>query len=196
MAQFEKLQELWQQQPPVTPDCTALGNALARYGRRREWISLAKVVGVVLIIAWELSLIHYSVRSFAGLGMLIAGAGTVLWIEWRNNRALSRLNFAAPPAAFVRAAIGSLTSQRDLIRKFYWPFLLAIIAAMLLMSWDGLRTKPMWSRCVWVLIDSAVSYGAIELGLRVRVRRFEKQGRPLLDRLERMREALEEERPE
>ena len=50
MAQFEKLQELWQGQagPAVSPaDIAALTHSLRAYGRRQNWINSGKVVAGV-----------------------------------------------------------------------------------------------------------------------------------------------------
>ena len=53
MAQFEKLQELWQGQsgPAVSAlDAAVLTRSLRAYGRRQQWVNSAKVVAVASVL--------------------------------------------------------------------------------------------------------------------------------------------------
>jgi len=105
---------------------------------------------------------------------------------------ISRLNFAEPSAAFVRTAIDRLMEQREPFRKYYWPFMLALVVAMNLMFWSELGSRPRWSKYVWHFIGYALPFAAYPLGRELRIQRFEAECRPLVDRLVRMLEALEE----
>jgi len=195
MGQFEQLQELWQQQPqprmaPV--DGEALTRAFARYGRRQDWINIAKIVAIATVMVWELAHLRRSALSLAGLAMVAAVAATLVAIDWRSQRVISRLNFAEPSAAFVRTTIGRLMEQRDPFRKYCWPFMLTMVAAMNLMFWSTLGSNPTWSKYAWHFIGSGMPFPAYAVGRRFRIQRFEAECRPLVDRMVRMLEALEE----
>jgi len=194
MAEFERLQELWQQQPqprmaPV--DAEALTRALAKYGRRQDWINAAKVSAIAATMGWELAHLGWSVWSLACLAMA-AAAGALVAIDWQSQRVISRLNFAEPSAAFVRTAIDRLMEQREPFRKYYWPFLLVLAASLNLMFWSTLGSNPTWSKYAWHFIGSGMPFPAYAVGRRFRIQRFEAECRPLVDRLVRMLEALEE----
>jgi len=195
MGQFEQLQELWQQQPQphvARADGRALTRAFARYGRRQDWINLAKIVAIAAIMVWELARLRWSALSLAGVAILVAVAASLVAIDWRSQRVISRLNFAEPSAAFVRTAIGRLMEQREPFRKYYWPFMLSMVAAMNLMFWSELGSRPTWTEYGWHFFGCALPFAVYQLGRRFRIRRFEAECRPLVDRLVRMLEALED----
>jgi len=82
MAEFEKLQELWQQQPHsrmAPADAEALTRGLAKYGRQ-DWINVAKVAAIAIAMGWELAHLGWSARSLAGLAIVAAVAGSLLAI--------------------------------------------------------------------------------------------------------------------
>ena len=182
MAEFEKLQELWQQQPQprmVSTDAAALTRAFAKYGRRQDWVNGAKLALIVMVIGWELRHLHWSAMALGGLAVVAAVAGTLLTMDCRSQRVISRLNFAEPSAAFVRSAIDRLMERRDPFRKYYWPFMLTLVAAVNLMFWNTLASSPAAWRYTWHFVDSALPFAAYEAGRRIRIKRFEMECRPL-----------------
>ena len=72
-----------------------------------------------LILWWRSCAIARS-RSF---GACLAVFSGVLFLvsDWRTQRAIARLNFAAPSVAFLRSAIARLEAQRNPFhtREFY-----------------------------------------------------------------------------
>ena len=145
MAQFEKLQELWQHQPlprMARVDGEALTRAFARYGWRQDWINLARIGAIAAIMVWELAHLRWSALSLAGVTIVVATAASLVAVGWRSQRVISRLNFADPSAAFVRTATDRLMEQREPFRKYYWPFMLAMVAALNLMLWSELGSQP------------------------------------------------------
>jgi hypothetical protein len=195
MAEFEKLQELWQHQrqrrmPAV--DAEGMTRSLAKYARRQSRINFAKVSVVAMIIGFEVAHLHPSAMTVAGLLMIAAMASILLAIDWRGQRAIARLNFAEPTEAFVRSAIDRLMEQREPFRKYYWPFLLSIVGGMNLMFLGATGGHASAGRYALQIGFSALAFGAYEMGRRFRIRRFEAECRPLVERLLEMRAALEE----
>src|SRR6185369_15753506 len=129
MARFEELQALWQQQetPAVRIDTASLTRDLRRYGRRQDAINLAKLVAILAVIIWQVVHSMDSPWVLCGIGLETAFAFILLVFDWRNQRAIARLNFAEPSAGFVRNAIERLMEQREPFRKCYWPFVLSLI---------------------------------------------------------------------
>src|SRR5260370_302777 len=99
MAQFEELQQLWQQQAetPVSPrDAESLASGLRRFGRRQDFINLAKLAALLLQVVFLVTrLRHDPVRMFGAALIDCCVVYFLVW-EWRNQRAVARLNFATP----------------------------------------------------------------------------------------------------
>jgi hypothetical protein len=195
MAEFEQLQQLWQAQgSPVARAAEAsLSEALRRYSRRQYWISAVKLlmVGTIVGLAFY-RLQERTAGMVAGLALVTAGSAWALWADWNGQRAIARLNFAEPSAAFLRVAIARLRRQWDPFGSHYWPFLACMVAGMNLMFLDSLQAKTPVMRLLWHGFGTALPFAGYELGLRLRRRRFDAQCRPLLDRLIEMRAGLEE----
>lgn len=195
MVRFEDLQDLWQHQQPLAARTgrASLTRALARYSRRLKWINLAKMVMVVVLLSWGMARSHRSIQVSCCLGTIGLGAIVFLALDWRNQQAISRLNFAEPSAEFVRKAIERLLEQREPYRKYYWPFVLFAAAGFNLMLLAPPNSvAPPLQRLLWHVVFSAMPFAIYELGRWVRARRFEAEARPLLDRLTALQQALEE----
>jgi len=195
MAEFEQLQQLWQaQRPPLASiEAASLSDALRRYSLRQNWIIAAKVllVGGILGQAFYF-LSHRSAGMIGGLSLVAAGALWALVADWRGQRAIARLNFAEPSAAFLRSAIARLRRQWNPFGPHYWPFLACMVAGMNLMFLDSLQSKTPFLRLLWHGFGTALPFAGYELGMRLRRRRFEAECRPLLERLIAMKTGLEE----
>ena len=188
MAQFEQLQDLWQgQQGPAVSaeDTLRLTRSLRSYDRRQRWISAAKTLIVGAVLAGSMERSKGSAAALAGLALVGLAAGALIIREWRDQRAIARLDFGTPSVGFIRSAMGKLTAQRDPWRRYYWPFMGTLVIAMNLMLTGKHRV---WTR----VASSAVPFLAYEFGMWVRRKRFELECRPLLDQLSAMRSALEE----
>src|SRR3954447_5411716 len=188
MAQFKELQELWQGQagPAVTPEDTArLTRSLGSYGRRQNLINSAKALVVAAVLAGAARNAHHSPAVLAGLSLVGVAAAVLIALEWRAQLAIARLDFSAPSTGFVRSAIDRLREQRAPGRRYYWPFMGALVIGMNLMLTGAHRW---WLRAA----ASGAPFLAYELGMWVRRRRFELECRPLIDQLSAMESALEE----
>jgi hypothetical protein len=195
MAEFEKLQELWRQLPAprTTPvDAMALTRAVGRYGRRQKWINIAKLALVVPLLSWAFARSHPSGWVAVGLVIVIVQVAVLLTIDWRNQRAVSRMNFAQPSAAFVRHAIGQLMEHREPFRKHFWPFLISLCTGTNLMVLGMAAQSPMSWRIFWHLFASLFPFLAYYGGAQVRRKRFDIECRSLVARLTAMQQALEE----
>jgi hypothetical protein len=191
MAQFEKLQELWQQQggsAVPAADAARLARSMSAYGRRQKWVNIGKTAIVSAVLAWTIGQTPLSPRAIAGFSLVAIAAAALIVREFRSQRALTKLDFGAPSLGFVRETIARLNDQRDSCRRYYWPFMGSIVIGMNLMLTG---THRWWLRA----IASGLPFLAFELGLWVRRKRFDLECRPLLDQLSAMRSALEERVP-
>ncbi len=195
MAEFEQLQRLWQTQraPAAANAAASLAEALGRYSRRQNWIMAAKVLLVGTILGQAFYRIsNQSVWMIVGLALVGAGAIWALLADWRGQRAIARMNFAEPSAAFLGSAIARLRRQWDPFGPHYWPFLACMVAGMNLMFLDSLQSKTPAIRLLWHAFGTALPFAGYRLGLNIRRRRFEAECSPLLDRLIELKAGLEE----
>jgi len=186
MARFEQLQELWQAQPELPPaHLDDVKPLLRAYRRRQTWINGGKTLAVAALLA----LCFYQARTspvrIAGVGLVAIAAGLMLARDWQSQRAIGRADFAAPSAGFVNATIDRLLEQRNVRRSYYWTLVAAAILGENLML-SG--THRLWLR----VVSSLAPFGAVELGLWVRRRRFDYECAPLLQRLRAAKSALED----
>ena len=126
-----------------------------------------------------------TIRIIAGWGLIAVAVSMLLIREWRSQRAISRLEFDQPSLGFVQSTIDRLREQRDLHRRYYLPFMAAVVVGMNL-------TLPATNRFWMRLLVSALPFVAFEFGLWLRRKRFDLECRPLIDQLSAMRSALEE----
>jgi hypothetical protein len=188
MAEFEKLQELWQRQegPAVSAaDAEGLARSLRAYGRRHYVINIVKALVIAAVLAWSINRVQPSMRVIAGWGLVGFAALVMVIHEWRIQRAISRLEFGQPSLGFVRSALDRLREQRDPRRRYYLPFMAAIVVGMNV-TLPG--THRLWSRVVL----SGLPFAGLELGLWLRRKWFDHECLPLLEQLSAMRSALEE----
>jgi hypothetical protein len=125
--------------------------------------------------------------------LLVAVVGAViLYVDWRSQRTLSRLDFTGASLDFVRHAIAELEKQREPFRRYYWPFLGTLaVGESLLYAFTG-HPASLWERIVWQLLAALLPFAAYELGRRVRARRFQSECLPLIAQLRAIEESLEE----
>ena len=198
MAPFEELQQLWRRQPQsaMPPhDAAALSNAFHRYGRRYDLINLGKVVVIACQLIFLVAQLRH--RPLALFGACIADFSAILFLvsDWRTQRAIARLNFAAPSVAFLRSALARLEAQRNPFRtrEFYIATGGVWVGSNLTSAAMGPQMKL--SRALFALaFSTAAPFAAYALGRRIRGKRFEKECRPLIERLQRVLEIMEADR--
>jgi hypothetical protein len=198
MAQFEELQQIWQRQaqsamPPH--DAAALSDAFRRYGRRYNLVYLAKVIVLGCLLFFLLSLLRHRPLAAFGASLTVFSGILFLISDWRAQRTIARLNFGAPSVEFLRNAITRLEAQR---RPFHTrEFFIAMgglwIGCNLIFAgfWHDMSLPLALTAVAYV---SALPFAAYALGSRSRARRFEKQCRPLIDRLESVLQTMEADR--
>ena len=198
MAQFEDLQQLWQHQPPRTmPPCDAaeLSSAFRRYGRRHDLIYVVKTVLIACQFTFLVAMLRD--RPLALFWACVTDLSGVLFLvwDWRAQRAIARLNFAAPSVAFLRSALARLQAQRD-------PFRTREFGIAICGIWTGgnlmvanLQPNMTLSSALPVhAMANASMFAAYFLGRWVRRKRFEKECRPLILRLEAVLRTMEADR--
>jgi hypothetical protein len=196
MPGFEELQALWQAQPPLaarTAEVDALRRSLREYGRRMNRVYIVKAVAIAAIAGTVLAFGRLSQPLLAVLAAVIAVAATILAVEWRNHRSIARVDFTTVSVAFVQGAIRRLREQSEPFRRSYWLifFTVALCENVCVASLSYQWTWPARGACH--LLATALPFGALELGRRVRARRFERECRPILDRLTAIEQSLREE---
>jgi hypothetical protein len=188
MAEFERLQELWQRQeaPAVSAaETERLTRSLRAYSRRQYIVNIAKAILVAGVLAWSINHAQPSLRVMAGWGLIAVAAFSLLVREWRSQRAISFLEFGRPSLDFVESTLDRLREQRDLHRRYYVPFMAAVVIGMNLTLPDMRR---LWVR----LMISVLPFAGFEFGLWLRRKRFDLECRPLIHQLSSMRSALQE----
>ena len=198
MAQFEELQQLWQHQPePIVSslDAAALTHAFRRYGRRHDLINLGKVILIACQLIFLVAQLRH--RPLALFGACIADSSAVLFVisDWRTGRAIARLNFAAPSMDFLRSAIARLEAQRNPFRsrEFYIAMVGVWIGSNVMVSSDWPRL-PLSGALTSLALTTAAPFAAYALGRWIRGKRFAKECLPLILRLERVLQTMEDDR--
>jgi hypothetical protein len=199
MAQFEELQQIWQRQPrPTMPqyDAAELSRVFRRYGRRHDAIYFTKTIVIGCLLLFLLSLLRH--RPIAAFGASLTVFSGILFMvsDWRAQRAIARLNFAEPSVAFLRSALTRLYAQRHPFRtrEFHiamggvWVGCTLILAS----HWPQ---GTISSLLPGFAVITALPFAGYAFGRWVRRRRFEKQCRPLIQRLEAVLETMEADRP-
>ena len=198
MAQFEELQRLWQRQPQraVPPgEAAELRSAFQRYGRRQDLIYLGKAIVVACCLVFLLGLLRDRPLAAFGASLTVFSAILFLISDWRAQRAVARLNFAAPSVAFLRSALALLDAQRN-------PFRTREFCIAMGGCWIGcnLILASPWSEMTLsralpgLAFTTALPFAVYALGRWVRGKRFDKECRPLIERLERVLDMMEAER--
>ena len=190
MAHFEELQELWQQQaetPVSHKDAETLASGLRKFGRRQDIINIAKsllIVGQLIYMVTKFR--HYPVRLFGATLVDCCVIYFLLW-EWRNQRAVARLNFAARSVDFLRTAIARLEALRNPFRgrEFY-----------IMMGGFWVGCNIMMSAKNWIvrLLITAIPFAIYYPGVYLRAKRWDHEAGPLVKRLKELVEAAEERR--
>ena len=197
MAQFEELQQLWQRQQlflTLQREAAALSDAFRRYGWRHDLIYLGKLIVVAGQLILLLSLLHHPLAVF---GACLADFSAILFLisDWRAQRAIARLNFAAPSVEFLRSAIARLQAQRNPLqtREFYISMGGFWIGCTLMIANMQPQMTLSLALPAYALV-TAMIFAAYALSRWVRRKRFEKQCRPLIRRLEAVLQTMEADR--
>lgn len=186
MAQFEKLQDLWQRQSAAPAiDAGHVVQMLRAYGRRQAYVIAAKAMVVTAVLAWGITRSEPSPRIIAGFVLVILGTAILLVREVRGQRAIARLEFGAASTGFVRSTMDRLYRQHAEARRSYWPFMVSMVLGLnLILS----SAASLWARA----LASSLPFFAFELGMWVRRKRFEAESRPLVEQLTKLRAAFED----
>jgi hypothetical protein len=194
MQGFEELQAIWQSQPSPAHavQLDALRDSLHDYGGRMKRIYAVKFAAIAILSSAVLLFGRLSPTLLAAVVAVISVAVIMLALDWRKQRAIARVDFTTVPVAFVRDTINRLREQREPFRRSY-RLIFAVVAlfenlwvASLPVHW----TWPVRGACH--LLATALPWGVLELGRYVRVRRFERECRPILDRLTAIEQSLRE----
>jgi hypothetical protein len=198
MAQFEELQQIWQRQPRRTMpqyDAAELSRVFRRYGRRHDLIYLGKTIMIASLLIFLLSLLRHRPLAAFGASLTVFSGILFLISDWRSQRAIARLNFAAPSVEFLRSAISRLQAQRNPFRtrEFYIAMGGAWVGCSLILA-SHWPQETISSLLPGFVVIAALPFAGYAFGRSVRRKRFEKQCRPLIHRLEAVLETMEADR--
>jgi hypothetical protein len=220
MANFDELQTLWQSQAslPLRLPASALpggvrqarqhldtfdvwveiqpstlSGALRRLGRKQDIINIVKAL--LIVFAFVNTLVNAAGRPvvfMVSMAILFVAAVGV-FIEWRIQRGIARLDFSACSVDFVRNAIARMQAQRN---PYHTPAYVALFAAvfvgynlLVVAAWPKL---PMERRIFWHAMTVMAPAASYALGRWIRARRFNSGYRPVIERLRLLLELLEE----
>jgi hypothetical protein len=194
MAQFEELQQLWQQQAPrrvPRADAAALTGAFRRYGRRHDLIYLGKTIVIACQLIFLVTLLRQ--RPLALFGACLADFSAILFVvcDWRAQRAIALLNFAASSVEFLRSAIGRLRAQRNPFRSREFYIAVGGCFAGCNVMIAGMSFSHALAAHALV---TAAPFAAYAVGRSIRGRRFERECKPLIDHLESVLQTMEADR--
>lgn len=196
MAPFDELQTLWQSQPaPATPaiNPAAIASAFRRYGRRQDIINGAKVVLIAVAFVITINATRNRPASLFASTLILATATLALIAEWRNQRAIARLDFSAPSVDFVRHAIARLQAQRNPFhsREYLILFAACFVGYNLRIVTDWYK-MTVGQRVAAHAVASILPVLIYAFGRWLRPKRWNAECGPLVERLTRLRETLEE----
>jgi hypothetical protein len=180
MAQFEELQALWQQQPetPISHrDAASLATDFRRFGRRQDLINLAKLSTLVFQIVYVVLYMRHDALKMLGAALADATVVYFLAKEWRNQRAVARLDFTARSTDFVRSAIARMEALRNPFRGR--PFYILMGG-----FWVGTNLMLPPGHWWYRLFLTAVPFLIYKPGVYLRAKRWDHECRPLVERLQ------------
>jgi hypothetical protein len=196
MARFEELQQLWQHQPERGLSRRAaadLTSAFRRYGRRNDWISVAKIAVIAIQLYFLVSVFRHRPIMLFGVCVIDFSALYFMLCDWRNQRAIARLDFTTPSVDFVRGAIARLAALRA---PFHGrDFRIATTgfgvgcAIMVAGRWSKMAYPE---NLLFIAMLLGMPFAGFSFGRWVRSKRFDKECRPLIDRLERVLATMQE----
>ncbi len=196
MARFEDLQQLWQHQPERAlsrRDALELTHAFRRYGRRNDWIAAVKLMVVAAQLCLLVSVFRHRPLTLFGACVMDFSALYFMLCDWRNQRAIARMDFASSSMNFVRGAIARLNAQRN-------PFNTREFYIALTGFWAGcaIMVAGRWSKMVYpqsllfISMLLVLPFAGFGFGRGVRAKRFRCECQPLIDRLERVLATMQE----
>jgi hypothetical protein len=189
MDHFDSMQNLWRNQPLPPAD---LRTAFRRYGRRSNLLNGAKIAVLACQLFLLVSLLRHNPLAVFGACLAVFGGVFFLIHDWSLQRAIARLNFTEPSRAFLRHAIARIEGQRNPLqaREFYIAIGGFCAGLTLLVVAAAPRLSLAWRVPLHAGI-LALPFFIYRQGRAVRLARFEKECRPLLDRLSTMFDTIE-----
>jgi hypothetical protein len=194
MVRFEELQQLWQNQPPQAPpafDVHGLAAELRRFGRRQTWINSLKVILLIATFVRIVTVTGGAPVAIAGLLLMCIGLVTYLVLDWRNQIGITRLDFSAPSVEFIRLARARLRHQLNPARRVLWLLVLTVGGGFNLVLLEAPRGSVLMV-IARHLTATALPFAAYVLGEKIRMFRFRRECGAVMQRLEALVRAMEE----
>lgn len=185
MDEFSELQTLWRNQETAAgPQIEDFVRDLRAHSRKHVTIYTVKAALVLVLTAFILIVVRESALALAGALLTVLGGGIILAMDWRAHAAVGRLEFTASASGFARSAAETLRHLEKPRAAQYALLLAGPVAGLNLMELHFLHGLGWELRLAahagYTLFALAAAWG----GFRVRARRYERETRPLLSRLE------------
>lgn len=195
MEQFDALQALWKRHGSRDASgllAGALAARLKRYGRYELSIGMLKIglvsAAVVPAVWWLLRARPASPVMTAGVLWSAAAIGALVILQWREQRALARLDYAAPSAEFINAAIDTLERVQSSAVTHAQFLAGALIIGLNAIAWGSAVPAGPLARTLVHAACTLLPLGAYRVGVAVRRGRAEKALGPLLRQLRQIRD--------
>jgi ferric-dicitrate binding protein FerR (iron transport regulator) len=197
MERFEELQQLWRSQPQPEPQAVVaesrgMAAALRRFWRRQYVFSGIKLVVIIGLGAFLLSRLGVSVLTVLGVGLLLGGMINPMVSDWRSQSAIARLDFTRSSVGFLDATLERLRDPNAAFRRAGWTGIAMVAAGANLIFAARWTTGTLGSIIASHTAVTLVPFAAFAFGLKVRAKRYAMEYKPLMERLEAMKAALEE----
>jgi hypothetical protein len=190
MAHFEELQQLWQQQAetPVTPrEAESLAAGFRKFGRRQDLINGGKALLLVFQVVYIFLTLRHDTMRMVGAGIVDLCVVYFLVKEWRNQRSVARLNFAASSVDFLRGTIARLQALRN-------PFAGRDYVILMSGFWVGCNLMMRGPHWIGRILLTIAPFAFYHPSVYLRGKRWDHECRPLVTRLTELIEAAEENR--
>ncbi len=190
MDQFEELQALWASQPVSDASggqAATLAARLKRYGRREVSIGVVKLAVVSALLApalwWLVG--HPGISLFVTIGTAWCAASivAVLALQWAQQRAIARLDYAAASSDFVRTAIDVLQRHQASAVTHARLATGALVIGLNLVVFGAVAGPAVAPRVTAHLIGTALLLVAFAFGVSVRRKRAAATCGPLVRQL-------------
>ena len=196
MARLEELQQLWQSQPargPAEFDLRGLTGQLRCFGRQQTYINSVKLILLAATFVRMTTEAGGRPLALGGIVLMYIGFVTYLVLDWRNQIGISRLDFSTASVEFVHQARERLRNQLDPMRRVFWLLVVTVGGGFNLLLFAQPH-GPLVTVIALHMGATALPFAGFVWGIKIREFRFRRECGAVIERLEELVRALEEEK--
>src|SRR5581483_10858770 len=151
-----------------------LAGGLRRYGRQQNYINLVRVALVIFCLWGPILRFHWNPSAICGAVLIFGGMAIYLFLDWRNQIGLSRLDFSLPALQFIREARRRLQHQLNPMRRVFWLILVSVGGGLNLLEVAKPRA-PLPQTIARHVLATALPFVAYAFVIKIRRFRFRKE---------------------